>query len=233
MRRGLVWALAVCLFGKLSSAATVGVYLNQADWEAALNLQEANSLTSISFDPAQWAASLLILPKSTTLVSQSATAAVTIDSTCAAPGICNSFGQVGNGVFNDALSKYSGTTFVFGSGLYGFSGYFNIAAGNGLFISPGGELPYAETSVATPFVSYPGYDGFIGVVTDQPFSDIFISWGDNGSCYQCFGNSYTLSDLTVATIATPEPNFRNVPTALLLLAIGLGAFRRLRAAARC
>lgn len=223
MRLAAFAGVLVALFVRTSPGATVGVYFNQADWEAAMSLNGANQLTSVGFDDSQWTTSLQTLPSSTTLVSQSSSAAsngmgITIDSTCSAPGVCGSLGQVSNGFWVDDLAKYGSTTFNFGSDIYGFGGDFDISGGNGLFISPAGDLPYPYYDGANPFFYYPGYNGFIGIISDQPMSDIFISWGDNGSCYECFGNSYTISNFQVATIATPEPNFRFVLAGLLVLA---------------
>lgn len=228
MRRGMFLCLLAGLFVQMSPATTIGVYFNRSDWEAAMSLNGTNPLTPISFSDAQWTSSLQLLPRSSTLVSQSSTnngMNVTIDSSCSAPGVCGQPGQVSNGVWVDSLSKYSTTDFLFSSPVYGFGGDFDITGGNGLFIGPGGELPYPQYTGGNPFFAYPSYNGFIGIVTDQPNTDLFISWGDNGSCYRCFYNSYTLNNFEVATLPTPEPDFR-YPIAGMALLAGCYAARR-------
>jgi hypothetical protein len=57
-------------------------------------------------------------------------------------------------------------------------------------------------------------------------SDIFVSWGDNGSCYECFGNSYTLNDLQIAKLPTPEPNFKYFTAGILLFIATFAVGRR-------
>jgi hypothetical protein len=204
----------------------VGVYFSQADWEAAMSSQGANPLTTISFASSQWTDGMQVSPTYTALVSQSGTAAsngmaVSAVSGYGAPGIADNstLGHVSNGIWTDVISKYGSTTFSFSDAIYGFGGDFNIANGNGLFISPVGELPYpVSASGASPL---PGYNGFIGIVSDQPMDSFLISWGDNGSCSGCVGNSYTLSEFMVgAALPTPEPNFSYVVAGLLILVIG-------------
>jgi hypothetical protein len=204
--------LAICS----SRAATVTVYFNQADWQAAISAP----LTSINFDNSNWTNSLHYANNYTSMVSQSASAAsngmnVSIVSGYGAPGYVDNstLGHVSNGMFVDNISKYGSTTFNFGDNIYGFGGYFNIAGSNGLYLGPTGYLTTPITG------SNPSYSGFIGIVSSDPVDSLFVSWGDNGS-YDCYSNSYTLSDFQVDTLPTPEPNFKYFFAFLLILASG-------------
>lgn len=218
MRRGFCCGFLAILAICSSRAATVDVYFNEADWQAAINAP----LTSISFDNSDWASSLQYANNYTSMVSQSTSAAtngmnVSIVSGYGAPGTVDNstLGHVSNGMFVDDISKYGSTTFHFGDNIYGFGGYFNIAGSNGLYLGPTGYLTTPITG------SDPSYSGFIGIVSDQPMNGLFISWGDNGNLFDCYSNSYTLSDLQVATLPTPEPNFKYFFAALLVVAAGL------------
>lgn len=231
MFRGLIVFVLAAFFGQLLPATTVGVYFNQADWEAAMTLNGQNPLTPVSFDDSQWSSNYVLAPRSESMVSQSfvdSSLLVSATSTCGAPGICPSqsqLGQVSNGVWSDTLEKYSSTDFSFSSAIYGFGGDFTIANGNGLYLSVGGDVPYPYYTGTEPFFQYPGYSGFIGIVTDEPITDLFISWGDDGTCCGQYYNSYTLSNFEVATIPTPEPNFGYAFAGVVLL-MGCYAFAR-------
>jgi hypothetical protein len=217
MRRAIHCGVLAFLAVSLLPAASVGIYFNEADWQSAFS----NQLTSIDFDNSDWTSSLHYANNYTSMVSQSSTAAsngmnLSVISGYGAPGFVDNstLGHVSNGEFVDAISKYGGTTFQFGDNIYGFGGYFNIAGSNGLYLGPAGNLITPTTG------STPAYSGFIGIITDQPMDNFFISWGDNGCCYGCYSNSYTLSDLQVATLPTPEPNFKYFFAGLLILALG-------------
>jgi hypothetical protein len=234
MRQVVLVGVFLGLFARVLPATTVGVYLNRADWEAAMGTQGAGSLATIGFNNSQWTDSIQLSSNFTALVSQSTTAAsngmsISAISGYSSPGwVDNStLGHVANGMWTDNLSKYGSTTFNFSDSIYGFGGDFDIGGGNGLYLSSGGEVPYPTYNGKVLFGSaYPGYNGFIGIISNQPMDSILISWGDNGSCAQCFGNSYTLSNLAVDIIATPEPNFQYVFVGLVILAASYFLFKR-------
>ncbi len=129
-------------------------------------------------------------------------------------------GQVSNGVWSDTLSKYGSTTFSFSESLYGFGGDFDVTGSNGLLIYPGTNSPYAISA---------GYDGFIGVISSQPLSDISILWEPDGNGNECFGTSYTLSDFQLAAtnpLSTPEPDFRYALAGLLIFVLTIAKAKR-------
>ena len=195
--------------------------------------QGKNTLATVGFNSSQWISSLQYTSSLTEEVSRSTTAAsngmaITVDSGFSAPGWADpsTLGHVANGAWTDSISKYGTTTFNFSDSIDGFGGNFNITGGNGLYIEGVGEVPYAEyTGPLYLGSAYPSYHGFIGFVLNQPSDSLLISWGDNGSCAQCFANSYTLSGLEVGTLATPEPNFGYVLAGMVILITGFWIYR--------
>ncbi len=223
MHHALLIVAALCLFAPASQATTVGVYHDRAEWEAAMSEHGKNPLTSISFDDSLWTERMEFLPRVTQKVSQSTGAAsdgmvVSAISGFSAPGLVDSLtlGHVANGLWNDQLSKYGSTTFQFSTAIYGLGGVFHVAQANGLFLGGGvGEMPQT--------------DGFLGFISDQPMDSLFISWGQSGDCLRCFGNSYTLGNLEVATLPTPEPNYGYALAGMFIVVAGYAAYRRSRA----
>jgi len=218
-------ALFVAMFAGLLRSDTV-LYYNQAQWQAAMSAQGTLPLTNISFASSDWTSSFQASSSFDSLTSQSTTAAndgmsITAVAGYSPLGVANNalLGQATNGVWSDTISKYGSTTFNFSDAIYGFGGDFDIAGSNGLELLAGGS------QLATPSGFY---DGFIGVISNQPLSSIMITWGQNGSCSQCFGNSYTLSDFQVAAdpVQTPEPGFKYAFAGLLMFAAGFSVFRR-------
>lgn len=215
----------LCLFAPLLDAGSITVYYNQAAWQAAMNQQSANPLTSISFASSEWSSSVQYSPSFTGLLSQSTTAAsngmtVSIDSGFSAPGWASfsSLGQVFNGMWVDNLSKYGATTFSFGDPIYGFGADFDIAHPNGLYFGGVGDVGSCSSA----------YDGFIGIISDQPLDSLLISWGSAGNCLDCFSNSYTLTNLEVGMLPIPEPDFRWGFGGFTLLVISRLLYPRLR-----
>lgn len=194
-----------------SSADQVGLYFERADWEAAMSLHGTNPLTSIGFDRERWTSSLILYPNSTDAVSQS-DQGITVTSGYSAPGYADNstLGHVANGIWVDNISKYGSTSFAFANSIFGFGGDFNITGANGLYLSPIGDVGGGTS----------GYQGFIGIISDQPMNSFLISWGESGGCYACFGNSYSLSGLEVATLPIPEPDFRYAFTGLFIAVVG-------------
>lgn len=205
------------MFAGLLPATTV-VYYNQAQWQSAMGTVP---LTGISFVSSDWTSSFQASRSFDSLTSQYAAGGISAVAGYDPLGVANNalLGHAANGVWSDTLSKYGTTTFNFSDPIYGFGGDFDITGSNGLEILAGGS------SLATPNGVY---DGFIGVVSDQPLSSILITWGQNGSCYQCFGNSYTLSDFQVAPepVQTPEPSFKYAFAGMLVFAAGFAILRR-------
>jgi hypothetical protein len=198
--------------GQVLCASTV-VYFDQSQWQA------ATSPTTVSFASAGWTSTFASSPNYDSLTSVSST--ITAVSGYSPLGVANNalLGHVSQGVWTDTISKYGSTTFNFADPIYGFGGIFDISGSNGLDIVPG-----LGPSFATPNGTY---DGFVGFVSSQPLDSVLITWGQNGSCQQCFGNSYTLSDFQVQNdpVGTPEPNFKYAFAGLLLLAVCFGVRR--------
>jgi len=224
-RRALFLAIIAGLCSASLRADTV-IYYSQAQWQAGMSAQDTLPLTNISFASSDWTSSFQASRSFDALTSQSNTAASDGMSITAVAGynplgVANNalLGQAINGAWSDTISKYGTTTFNFSDPIYGFGGDFDISGSNGLEIFAGGS----------PLTTPNGlYDGFIGVISNQPLSSIMITWGQNGSCYQCFGNSYTLSDFQVATdpVQIPEPSFKYALAGLLVFAAGFTILRR-------
>jgi len=225
IHRALFLAIVAGVVTGSLSAATV-IYYNQAQWQSALSAQSTLPLTNVSFASSDWTSSFQASRSFDALTSQSSTAAgdgmsITAVAGYNPLGVANNalLGQATNGVWSDTISKYGTTTFNFSDAIYGFGGDFDITGSNGLEIFAGGSALTTPNGV---------YDGFIGVISDLPLSSIMITWGQNGSCYQCYGNSYTLSDFQVATdpVQTPEPGFKYAFAGLLVFAAGFAVLRR-------
>jgi hypothetical protein len=220
IHRAVFLAMVAGLFAATLPADTV-IYYNQAQWQSAMSAQGALPLTDVSFASSDWTTSFQSSRSFDSLTSQSITAGISAVAGYNPLGVANNalLGHATNGVWSDTISKYGSTTFNFSDPIYGFGGDFDIAGSNGLEILAGGS-PFATPSGV--------YDGFIGVVSDQPLSSIQITWGQNGGCYQCFGNSYTLGDFQVATdpVQTPEPGFKYAFAGLLVFAAAFSILRR-------
>ncbi len=225
IRRALFLAIGAGLLSHGVTASTI-IYYDQTQWQSAIHAQATLSLTDVSFDNADWTSSFQASRSFDSLTSQSTTAtgngmSISAVSGYSPLGVANNalLGQAANGVWNDTISKYGTTTFNFSEPIYSFGGDFDITGSNGLEIFSGGSSFSSPVGV---------YDGFIGVISNQPLSSIMITWGQNGGCNQCFGNSYTLSDFKVATdpVQTPEPSFKYAFAGLLLLAVSFAVLRR-------
>ncbi len=167
--------------------------------------QVADPLATISFARTQWSSSAQYSLGFTGLLSQSSSAAdngmtVSMYSGFSRPGWADltTLGHVANGVWTDTLSKYGTTTFSFGDPIYGFGGNFDVALSNGLYIGGAGNVAGGSSA----------YDGFIGVISDQPLDSLWLSWGSGGDASDIFGNSYILSNLQVGVVPIPEPDYR-------------------------
>ena len=226
MRCTFAAAALVVLCGSVAGAAVVS-YNNQGQWQVAVQASDTDVLSNVSFASADWNSYFQASANFDSRISQSVNAigsggSITAISGYSPLGVAKDalLGQPSQGQWADTISKYGSTQFVFSNAIYGFGGLFNIAGNNGLeFLLPG----------STPLSSPAGiYDGFIGFVSDQAFSSITITWGQNGNCVQCFGNSYVLSNFQLASsiVETPEPVFTPVIAALVILGISLAAFRR-------
>ncbi len=225
IRRALFLAIGAGLLSHMLAASTIICY-DQTQWESAVNAQPTLSLTNVSFANSDWTSSFQASRSFDSLTSQSTTAAgnglsISAVSGYSPLGVANNalLGQAANGVWNDTISKYGTTTFNFSEPIYSFGGDFDITGSNGLEIFSGGSSFSSPVGI---------YDGFIGVISSQPLNSIMITWGQNGGCNQCLGNSYTLSDFQVATdpVQTPEPSFKYAFAGLLLLAISIAVWRR-------
>ncbi len=228
MRRIVQSAILVAICAYALRADTI--YTNQTQWQNAMAAQGYGPLLDVSFANADWTSSFSASQSYDALTSESSTAAgpgltITAVSGYSPIGIANNalLGQASNGVWSDTISKYGSTTFTFSSPIYGFAGDFDISGANGL------ELIFSDgAQVSTPDGVY---DGFFGVVGDGPISSVTLTWGQNPGCYECFGNSYTLSGLEVATdpMTVPEPNYMAAFSLLLLFLGGFSFVRKAKA----
>ena len=223
MRGALLLLLVIQTWIQTLSGSTV-IYYDQAQWQAAINTQNAGALADISLASADWTSSFQASRSFDSLTSRSSTAVgeLSVVAGYSPLGVANNalLGHVTNGAFSDTISKYGSTTFNFSEPIDAFGGNFNISGSNGLQIFSG----------SGPSFNTPGgnFNGFIGFLSDQSLSSVSLTWGQNGSCVPCFGNSYILSDFQVASdpVAAPEPSFKYPVAGLLLFVICFTALRR-------
>lgn len=217
-------AIGLCGHGLFAST----LYYNQAQWQSAVTAVPNLALANVSFANSDWSSSFQASRSYDSLTSTSTTAvsngmSISAVSGYSPLGVANNalLGQASNGVWTDTISKYGSTTFNFSQAIYGFGGDFDITGANGLEIIPGS---------GTPFITPDGiYDGFIGFLSPDGVTSLTITWGDNGNCSECFGNSYTLSDFQLAPdppIATPEPNFKYAFAGMLVLLVSYHFLKR-------
>ncbi len=208
--RNLLMVLGMVAGVQIAAAANITVFTDQMAWTDALIAQQPSAVpVTETFD-----SGAIALP------------GLSVTTTSGMGWVLSSgLGQIANGEWEDQVGKnaslpYDTTQFGYSSGqnssLYGFGGDWNISPS-----ATGLEL-WANTTT-TPFIPIvpdpatsngaPGYHGWWGFVSDEPFTDVLLG-SDSGATTYTLDN-LVLGDPPAAVSATPEPS------AAALLVLGM------------
>jgi hypothetical protein len=180
------------LFSPLRADSAALEYYGQAVWENAVT--SGGTLLSDNFNN-----NSVSLP------------GVSVASYIGYSGLSAGAGQFSGGEWTDSIPKYGFTQWTFGQPIYAFGADFQMNVDNGLeFFSgvnlsmPNAMRPFVDTLQTREF------DGFYGFISSTPITTLTVSWGGDGPPCACYGQSYTMDNLEIATTpvdaTVPEPS---------------------------
>jgi hypothetical protein len=217
MGKLLLFALTVSgLFSPLFADSLAVEYYDQAAWENAV-------------------AGIGTLLKDNFNTNSVSLPGVSVASYIGYNGLFAGSGHFNEGAWVDSVPKYGYTVWTFSQPVYAFGADFLMDVQDGLeFFSglnlsmPNAIAPYLNNAQGREF------NGFYGFISPTPITSLMLSGGSDGPPCACYGQSYTMDNLEIAT----TPVDATVPEPALLLPFGglllvlVGAWKRGRSSSK-
>lgn len=140
-------------------------------------------------------------------------------------GLYAGAGHFSDGAWTDSIPKYGYTEWTFSQPIYAFGADFQMNVEDGLEFFSGLNLTMPN-AIASYVNGGQGreFDGFYGFVSTTPITSLIVSWGSDGPPCACYGQSYTMDNLEIATnpvnAAVPEPSLLLPLGGIMLVLIG-------------